>query len=120
MRAQTTQLIHKGYSGTVNFSAEDGVFWGKIEGIKATVSYEGHDAKSLLASFREAVEDYLDMCEHEGIEPEKPYKGTFNVRMPSELHRELAFYAKKEDLNLNSAVRAAVEYFLRNKGHVSG
>jgi predicted HicB family RNase H-like nuclease len=58
------------------------------------------------------VDDYLDMCKQEGIEPEKPYKGTFNVRMSKELHRALARYAQEENMNLNSAVKQAVEHFL--------
>jgi predicted HicB family RNase H-like nuclease len=115
MRPRQAQLTHKGYTGTVNFSPEDKVFWGKLDGIRATVSYEGDDAESLLKSFREAVEDYLDMCKREHIEPEKPYKGIFNVRMSTDLHRELALYAQAENMNLNSAVKQAIEHFLHGK-----
>ncbi len=105
-------LEYKGYSGTVNYSSEDKVFWGKLDGIHATVSYEGHDAKSLEKSFRDSVDDYLNLCRKEGIEPEKPYRGTFNVRLTQDLHRKLADYARSKDMNLNSAVKAAVESFL--------
>jgi predicted HicB family RNase H-like nuclease len=115
MKAANDQLEYKGYTGTVRYSHEDKLFWGKLDGIKATVSYEGRDVDSLEKAFRESVDDYLDLCKQEGIEPEKPFKGTFNVRMPRELHRELAYYAQKENMNLNSAVRQAVEYFLNRK-----
>ena len=108
-------LEFKGYTGTVTYSPEDKVFWGKLDGVRATVTYEGRDAESLEAAFRDSVEDYLDLCRQEGIEPERPYRGTFNVRLSQELHRQLAMYAREKDMNLNSAVKAAVEYFLRQK-----
>lgn len=116
-RTQKAPLEYKGYTGTVNYSREDKVFWGQLDGIRATVSYEGHDPESLEASFKESVDDYLDMCRREKITPEKPYKGTFNVRMPQDLHRKLAHYAQAENINLNSAVKQAVEHFLQNRTH---
>lgn len=115
MKTTKNQLEHRGYTGTVNYSPSDKVFWGKLDGMRATISYEGHDSSSLETAFREAVEDYLEMCRAEGIAPEKPYKGTFNVRIPTQLHRELAQYAQAEQINLNSAVRLAVEKFLRQQ-----
>jgi len=52
-------LAYKGYTGTVEFSTEDKVFFGKIEGIDDLVSYEGEDVSALENSFIEAVEDYI-------------------------------------------------------------
>ena len=40
-------LKYKDFIGTVNFSAEDGVFYGKIEGIKSMVSFEGETVHDL-------------------------------------------------------------------------
>lgn len=79
---------YKGYIGSVHYSDEDQVFFGKLEYIKSLVNYEGTDVKSLKQSFEEAVDDYLDLCRQEGIEPEQPCKGSFNVRAGNEPHRE--------------------------------
>ena len=111
----STSLEHKGYSGTVDYSREDKIFYGKIDGIKATVTYEGKDPDSLEAAFKESVDDYLDLCRQEGIEPEKPFKGSFSVRIPQELHRDLATFARKNNMNLNSAAKAAFEMYLHRK-----
>ena len=43
--------------------------------------------------FHCAVDDYLIFCSEVGKEPEKEYKGTFNVRIKPELHKKLAFKA---------------------------
>ena len=61
---------YKGYIGSVHYSDEDQVFFGKLEYIKSLVNYEGTDVKSLKQSFEEAIDDYLDLCRQEGIEPE--------------------------------------------------
>jgi len=49
---------------------------------------------SLRASFEAAIDDYLALCEEKGIEPDKPFKGSFNVRIGSQLHRQAALCAQ--------------------------
>ena len=105
-------MNYKGYIGSVHYSDDDQVFFGKLEYIKSLVNYEGTDVKSLKQSFEEAVEDYLELCKQEEIEPEQPFKGSFNVRAGSELHRRAALYAKENGLNLNKVVTEALEQYL--------
>ena len=86
-------MEYKGYVGSVEFSEEDGLFYGKVMGIRALISYEGTTAHELVDDFHGAVEDYLALCEAEGKEPEKAYKGSFNVRISPELHKQAAIFA---------------------------
>lgn len=109
-------LQYNGYYGSVHLSNEDEVFHGKIEFIRALVTYEAKDVKGLKKAFTEAVDDYLAMCEAEHIEPEKPFKGSFNVRVKPELHKRLAIAALKSDKKLNAFVAEALEQKL-NSGH---
>jgi predicted HicB family RNase H-like nuclease len=105
-------MNYKGYIGSVHYSDDDQVFFGKLEYIKSLVNYEGTDVKSLKQSFEEAVDDYLELCKQEEIEPEQPFKGSFNVRAGSELHRRAALFAKENGLNLNKVVTEALEQYL--------
>ena len=106
-------MIHyKGYYGSVHYSDDDQIFFGKIEYIKALVNYEGTDVESLRNAFKEAVEDYLELCQNEGIKPDQSFRGSFNVRTGRELHCKAALYAKEHDLNLNSVVTEALEQYL--------
>ena len=106
-------LIHyKDYYGSVYYSDDDQIFFGKIEYIKSLVNYEGTDVYSLKQSFQEAVDDYLELCQNEGITPDQSFKGSFNVRPGSELHRQAALYAKEQGLNLNSVVTEALKQYL--------
>ena len=104
-------IKYKDYLGTVEFSPEDMVFHGRIHGINDLVTFEANNVEDLVASFHEAVDDYLDICARYGKEPEKAYSGQFNVRIDSSLHKKISASAAKEGITLNQCVsRAIAEY----------
>ncbi len=78
---------YKAYIGSVEYSSEDEVFHGKLEGIRDLVTYEGTDVESLKRAFHEAVDDYIETCQKKNKQPDRPFKGTFNVRVGRDLHR---------------------------------
>ena len=101
-------LQHKGYYAEVHFSAEDEVFFGKIIGINDLVNFEADSVKALKNEFASAVEDYLAATKELGKSPDKTYKGNFNVRIPSALHKEAATFAALKKITLNEYVRYAL------------
>ncbi len=105
-------IQYKSYSAAIHFSAEDDVFYGKVIGLNDLVSFEGSTVKELKKAFKEAIEDYLDTCKRIGKEPEKTYKGSFNIRIPSELHKQAAHYASLQNMSLNDLVRFAIDRLL--------
>lgn len=106
-------LSYKGFIGSVHFSAKDDVFYGKIEGIDDLVSYEGTSVAELKKAFNEAVENYLELCREAGKEPLKSCKGSFNVRISSELHQAAMRKAVLHGLSLNQLVQKAIEKEIR-------
>lgn len=102
-------MEYKGYVGSVEFSEQDALFFGKVMGIRALISYEGENAHNLVEDFHSAVEDYLAMCDAEGIEPEKAYKGSFNIRISPELHKQAVITATARQMSLNSFVESSIE-----------
>ena len=101
-------LAYKNYNGTVEYSKEDGCLFGKVTGIKSLLSYEGDSVRELEKDFQNVIDEYLRDCEEKGIEPEQPYKGTFNVRISPELHRIVAVYAMEHGKSLNAVVEEAI------------
>lgn len=95
-------MEYKGYVGSVEFSEEDVIFYGKVMGIRSLISYEGENARELVEGFHEAVDEYLLICEQQGKVPEQAYKGSFNVRISPELHKKIVIYATEHDITLNS------------------
>lgn len=101
-------LQYKGYTGSVEFSEEDECLFGKVLGVRALISYEGMSVQELKKDFMDSIDDYLAMCEQEGMTPEKSYKGSFNVRVSPDIHRDAAICAAESGLSLNSFVAQAL------------
>lgn len=102
-------IQYKGYVGSVEFSEEDGIFYGKVMGIRSLISYEGENAKDLINDFHAAVDDYLEMCKADGRVPETAYKGSFNIRISPDLHKKLVIYTTAHNISLNSYIESTLE-----------
>lgn len=101
-------LSYKGYIGSIHYSHEDQVFWGKLELIDALVTFEANNATELEQNFKNAVEDYLLVCKEQNVEPQKPFKGTFNVRVGPNLHKAAYISSLIEGVSMNKIVEEAL------------
>ena len=108
-------LEYIGYIGTLEFSADDKIFFGKIQGVNDLVTFEGSSVTELEESFKEAVDDYLETCKLLNKVPDKTYKGSFNVRVSQELHQKIALLASRKGLNLNEIVKEALSYVVKHE-----
>ncbi len=106
----TNIIEYKGYYGSVEYSDEDEIFHGQVLFIKDLVTFEGESVKELKEGFKFMVDDYLEICKKLGKKPDKPFKGSFNVRVGSELHQKAALYAETYGYNsINAVVKEALE-----------
>lgn len=110
-------IEYKGYFAIVDFSSEDDVLYGKITGTDDLVSFEGTSVAELKAAFHKAAEDYLDMCKELNKDPDKTYKGSFNVRIPFELHRKAAIVAARKKVTPNDFVNTAIDALVKKSDH---
>ncbi|HOO73232.1 MAG TPA: type II toxin-antitoxin system HicB family antitoxin [Spirochaetota bacterium] len=105
-------LQYKEFFGSVHFNPEDSVFFGKIEGINDIVTFEGKTVDEIKKSFKEAIDDYLEICKQTGKEPCKSYKGSFNIRITPELHKKAVQKSISRGVSLNQFVQKAIEHEL--------
>lgn len=105
-------IEYKNYLGSIEFSEEDKIFFGKVQGIKDLISYEGSNAVELINDFHAAVDDYLELCKSEGRKPEQAYKGSFNVRVSSKIHKQAVIYTIEHGMSLNSFVEQSMAHEL--------
>jgi predicted HicB family RNase H-like nuclease len=101
-------MSYRNYNGTVEYSREDKCLFGKVVGIKSLLLYEGNSVSELEEDFKSVIDEYIADCQNRGVQPEQPYKGTFNVRITPELHRSIAVYAMEHGKTLNAAVEEAI------------
>lgn len=105
-------LHYKNYYGSIEFDPNNLIFYGQVQFIRGLISYEGASATELKQAFEEAIDDYLETCQHRNIKPETPFKGSLNVRLGHELHREAALNAEKNHISLNRFICDAISQHL--------
>ena len=106
---------YKGFYGSIDFDVEASLLYGKILHVRDLVNYEGDSLSQLRVAFEEAVDDYLETCVSLGKSPDKPYTGSFNIRIGPDLHRGLAIFAGNHDKSLNLVVTEAIRAKLNPK-----
>lgn len=108
-------LSHQDFLGSVHFDGSNELFYGKLLGITDLVTFEGTSVAELKKAFQEAVQDYIHLCHKMGKPLKKSYHGSFNVRIPSDLHQRAALVASMQQTSLNKLVQKALEDYLENK-----
>lgn len=109
-------MEYKGYVGSVEYSEDDGLLYGKVHGIRSLLSYEGNSVAELKEDFHEVVDAYLDDCKEEGIQPEIPYDGKIEIQITPELHKKIADAASSKQMSLDSYIEDIIEEVV----HVAG
>jgi len=102
-------LKYKGYSATVEFDSEAMLFHGHVVDLKDVITFQSQDAAKLEEEFHISVDTYIEFCEELGQDPEKPYSGIFNLRIPPELHHRAHVRAAEENMSINALAAYAIE-----------
>ena len=95
-------MTYKGYGAKVEFDDDAMIFHGEVIGIRDVVTFQGKTVNELKKAFHDSVDDYLDMCQSRGEEPEKPFSGKFVVRVSPDVHRKIYMAAKKAGQSINA------------------
>ena len=95
---------YKDYLGSAEVDTENHVLVGRLLFIRDVITYSATQVADLEKAFQDAVDDYLGTCAELGDEPDVPCKGSFNVRVTPELHREAALLARSQGIKLNDWV----------------
>lgn len=101
-------MTYNGFIGSVDYDIDDEILFGKILHVNDTVTFESTTITGLKNEFKSAVDDYLATCQQIGKEPQKSFKGSFNIRLGESLHRKVAIAAAKQDITINDYIKNAV------------
>lgn len=112
-------LQYKGYEGTAELDMGRRVCRGRILFIDDLVTYEAPTPTELQQEFEAAVDDYIETCSQLGKEPQRPFKGLFNVRVQPTLHRAAVLRAACDGVALNEVVVQALTAYLSIRPEVN-
>jgi len=102
-------MEYQGYIGMVEFDDKAKIFHGEVINTRDVITFQGTSVEEIENAFKGSIEDYLEWCKKDGVNPEKPYSGKFNLRLSPELHKEVAVTAKKLKISINSFVEKALQ-----------
>jgi predicted HicB family RNase H-like nuclease len=102
-------IKYKNYTGVVEYDDEGKIFIGEVIGLRDVVTFQGRTVTELEKSFKQSVDLYLEMCKRDGVKPQKPFSGRFNLRLNPELHRQIVERAALEKTSLNEFVSHILE-----------
>ena len=107
-------MKYKGYEAVVKYSDEDETFIGEVINTRDMLVFDGNDVTEIEQSFHAVVDDYLEDCDKEDREPNKPFSGQFVMRVDPKLHRELFIRAKHSGQSLNAYVQGKLSQAVNN------
>lgn len=110
-----SMLEYKGYHASIVYDAEDNIFVGEVFGITDSLNFHGTSVIELQEMFKQSIDNYLELCEKIGKNPDKEFKGTFNVRIPPEMHKKAALAAAMQNITLNQYVMRAIKQSFEGK-----
>lgn len=105
-------MKYKGHVGHVEYDDEAKIFHGDVLGIKDVVTFQGTTVDEIEQAFKDSVDDYLAFCKERGEEPERPFSGKFNLRIPPDLHAKLSLAAQLQGESLNNYITKVLHQFV--------
>jgi len=102
-------MKYKGFIGSVQFAAEDRLFYGKVEGVDDLITFEGSSVDELEKGFKFMVDEHIKDCNKNNTPVEKSYKGNLNIRLSPELHKKAAYNASMRGISLNQYINDAIK-----------
>ncbi len=103
-------MEYRGYVAQVEFDDSIDVLHGRIvnSGPYPIATFEATDARELRKEFERSVDEYLEWCAEDGVEPRRPFSGKLNLRLGSELHALVATVAAANQVSINSWIVNAI------------
>src|SRR5690554_1160218 len=102
-------MKYKNYEAAIKYSDEDETFIGEVVSTYDILVFDGATVEEVKESFYAVVDEYIEDCEKEGKEPQKPFSGKFMTRINPSLHQRVFIKAKKSGVSMNKFVEEALE-----------
>ncbi|MBN2541926.1 type II toxin-antitoxin system HicB family antitoxin [bacterium] len=101
-------IKYKRYIGHITYDEEAKIFHGEVINTRDVITFQGRTVEEIEKEFKNSIDDYISWCKEEGVKPEKPYSGKFNVRIPPDLHERIVIAASSMNMSLNRFVEKSL------------
>ncbi|MBM5784790.1 MAG: type II toxin-antitoxin system HicB family antitoxin [Cyanobacteria bacterium K_DeepCast_35m_m1_288] len=98
-----------GYHARIEYNSDTDLFRGEILGLSGGADFYGANPDELRREFKKSLDVFLEVCKEQGIEPRRQFSGRFNLRIPPELHEQLAMAAEAQGKSLNALAQETLQ-----------
>ena len=98
-----------GYYARIEYNSDTDLFRGEILGLSGGADFYGANPDELRREFKKSLDVFLEVCKEQGIEPRRQFSGKFNLRIPPELHEQLAMAAEAQGKSLNALAQETLQ-----------
>jgi len=99
----------QGFQAKIEYDPQQDRFRGEILGLNGGADFFGRNPKDLRTEFRKSLSVFLAVCRVKGIEPRRSFSGRFNLRIPPQLHEQLAIAAQAEGKSIDTLAQEALQ-----------
>ena len=103
----------EGHKAKIEYDPEIDMFRGEILGLNGGADFYGKTPSELRKEFKKSLNVFLNFCKEKDIEPYKDYSGKFNLRIPPNLHAEIAARAAAEGKSINQWVAETLDQIIQ-------
>jgi predicted HicB family RNase H-like nuclease len=90
-----------GYRAIIQYDPDIELFRGEFIDLNGGADFYAKDVEQLKKEGALSLDVFLTMCKEENIEPKKTYSGRFNLRLPNQLHADIAAKASATGKSIN-------------------
>jgi predicted HicB family RNase H-like nuclease len=101
-------MRYKGYTASVQHNEEEKCLIGEVIGIDHIIFFRGATSEEIYETFKEMIDEYLEDCAEEGIEPNKP-PTEIMVAISTDLYAKASHKANLKGLTVDGLINHAVE-----------
>ncbi len=98
-----------GYFARIEYNSDTDLFRGEILGLSGGADFYGANPDELRREFKKSLDVFLEVCKEQGVEPRRQFSGRFNLRIPPELHEQLAMAAEAQGKSLNALAQETLQ-----------
>jgi len=99
-----------GVNAVITYDPEIEMFRGEFVELNGGADFYAKDINNLKKEGAVSLKVFFDACKKHNLEPKKQYSGKFNVRVPTNLHANIASAAMAEGKSLNQWIVDTLEY----------
>ncbi len=103
----------RGFKATVEYDSDIDMFRGSFININGGADFYAKDTESLKRESEISLNEFIEMCEEDGVNPRKEFSGKLMVRIDPEVHEAVTVAAASKNVSINTWIAESLKHELQ-------